>query len=473
MGVRTISQTIDLKNQLGAAATSKYITDISSTGITIHPSTVGQNIYYTQISDGFYIKQMAGSNIDTTNDTTLTSIKANDIIVGNSTSYNTHITNQGLFLRNANTDYLSLTTNGINLGVSNQAHTVIDADSMTIYNNTNKLVDIKGTSNTKGMLIYDGQGNNSQNILATFLDNQFSYQTQGIPIFEVSNATQSPYVKETKFQNWEIDYQTEVITFVPNYRMTDFVELLIEVTHGQTGTQSQRTETFTTITLTPSSPTATIYDSSNIISCECIPSTNVSEMGMMKITITSSSRYLRIGHLTLTYLSEAIGVSKIFCGAYPNKTDVNLFTIGNGKNALNPTNALVVDWEGNVNITGNYYAPLITNANTEIINDVTLTTADTVANIYVDSATCFGRVVHGVFKLEIDDSWAAGKNVNGKVTYVDGFAPQNQADGIGYFGSGIVSCRLWNNGDIRFRNTTAINGSTDTQTVYCSVTWIR
>ena len=171
MGVRTVSQTIDLKNQLGVTATSKYITDIGSTGITVHPSTVGQNIYYTQISDGFYIKQMAGSNIDATNDTILTSIKANDIVVGNSLNYNTHITNQGLFLRNADTDYLSLTINEISLGAGNQTHTVINTDSMAIYNGLNKLVDITKTNENTGMFIYDGQGNNNTNMVASFTNN--------------------------------------------------------------------------------------------------------------------------------------------------------------------------------------------------------------------------------------------------------------------------------------------------------------
>lgn len=478
MGVRTVSQTIDLKNQLGAAATSKYITDISSTGITVHPSTVSQNIYYTQISDGFYIKQMAGSSIDTTNDTTLTSIKANDIIVGNSSGYNTHITNQGLFLRNANTDYLGLTTNEINLGTSNQTHTVIDPDSMTIYNSTNKLVDIDGGT-TKGMTIYNGQGNSEQDIVASFLNNKFSYQEKGVPIFEIENSTQSPYVKENKFQNWTIDYDTEIITFVPNYCMTDFVSLDIEVRHGQTGAQSHQSEVSTIITLTPAAPQQTIYDSSNIISCECIPSENISEMGLMRITVTSSSRYLYIGHMTLTYLASTVGVSKIFCGAYPDKDEISLFTIGNGKDSRTPTNAFSVDWHGNVNTAGELYGPLTTNENVIIDIETHPTTgtnkSDVSAEIEYSSVQSFGRIVHAVFLLTVHGNWSAGGNIYGTISYADGFTPRSQADGTGFFGSGIVSCRLYsgNNSLIRFRNTTTINGSTDAQNIYCSVTWIR
>lgn len=326
MGVRTVSQTIDLKNQLGAAATSKYITDISSTGITVHPSTVGQNIYYTQISDGFYIKQMTGSSIDATNDTTLTSIKANEII----------------------------------LGASNQAHTTIDADSMTIYNGINKLVDIDGGT-TKGMIIYDGQGNTDQHITASFLNDKMVYQEQGVPIFQIKNSNNNNIITTKIIGNpgrelapgdgsslpsgSYIRVTTDIATKFPVVSMNQ-IRIYYYWNIATSGFPSNED----IIILTPDNTPYTIEYNDSTIATFDFYQIHENYGVQLRALVDDLSAGLTVGFkmLEMSYTTTTVATCKIIGGAFANQDDNNLFTLGNGTSTDNTSNAFTVDWQGNI-----------------------------------------------------------------------------------------------------------------------------
>ena len=545
MGVRTVSQTIDLKNQLGAAATSKYITDISNTGITVHPSTVGQNIYYTQISDGFYIKQMAGSSIDTTNDTTLTSIKANDIIVGNSSGYNTHITNQGLFLRNANTNYLSLTTNEISLGTSNQTHTVIDADSMTIYNSINKLVDIDGGI-TKGMIIYDGQDNNDDNILASFTNNgavvgkvdgghveigddtfvmkdskggdsfkitqdedsvATEYYTETVkPIYSgdafmggdpeeiVDNTPFTQVLTKDYVSDISIGFNLKVYYGVKNNYTITYTLLSTETVNLTVG--SSFTHDFYINGDTSNNPLFTYegtcsFDSTTLTASLDITSYYNQAWWQMLWYVRNWS-YIKVELEPIISYKTLLLMPVVTIGRYADVTGNfadSVFAIGKATPATSGTNNIFriarngdTNIQGNLTAGGTIYGPLttyhdiITNISTHSTSySDTNYRSDVNATINLSSVACFGRIVHAVFELIIKGNWTAGNDVWGTLTYVNGYEPVSQADGVGFFGSYLVTSRLYsdNTSHIRFRNTGAIDGSSTNRTIYCSVTWIR
>ena len=262
------------------------------------------------------------------------------------------ISSSALDIANATNQHFWTDDNGVH--VSNEdgnpegeRNTLWNSLGMLFRKGSNYLLNIlvggaDGTGD-KGVAIYDGTGTSDSHLLARFLDSEISFLEDGEKIFSVERASINPYCSQTKFINWTIDYDTAFFTVVTDATLESVQSLSLKIQYGQTGTSGDRHNT--TVILTEDSPSATIYDSSNVVSMVVDASNNV-----VRVTVTSSSRWIYVGDVTCIYATTSINGAKVVGGAFADLTDAPLFAIGNGTSEQNRSNAMSLDFDGNLKV---------------------------------------------------------------------------------------------------------------------------
>lgn len=150
------------------------------------------------------------------------------------------------------------------------------------------------------------------------------------------------------------------------------------------------------------------------------------------------------GTIAKCWAQTAIGMYNSPDSGYTgsNKKGTYIFLIGNGSEGA-PSNALTVDWSGNVKAAG-YVRDTIISATPTI----TRTSGGTVSNIVYRRT---GNVAMLSFSVAYNTSVAAGANVF-EGTIPDGYRPVTHARGCGYYGAHSIIGQISSTGEITIRN---------------------
>jgi hypothetical protein len=150
------------------------------------------------------------------------------------------------------------------------------------------------------------------------------------------------------------------------------------------------------------------------------------------------------GTIAKCWAQTAIGMYNSPDSGYTgsNKKGTYIFLIGNGSEGA-PSNALTVDWSGNVKAAG-YVRDTIISATPTI----TRTSGGTVSNIVYRRT---GNVAMLSFAVAYNTSVASGANVF-VGTLEDGYRPVTHARGCGYYGAHSIIGQIGTDGAITIRN---------------------
>ena len=254
MGIRTLSKTIDLKNQV--STTTKYITAITNTGIKIHPAVgLSNNTQYVLINgNGLYINKY----VDGTNDIVLGSYTPTNVNIGltEENQYSTNISNDvsdvGISMRLSNEyDLLHLDNSGLDLydetlvqeeqaqsnpiahfgdGIILGEHTdnglvgngiILNTETFSIYDdNTDEVFSVKQIGDTilyKKLISITRSTNGISTISGVFLDNYLTKNVLsriGVRLrLNVREVIQKGALKHTKARYYSYEYS---LTTTPN-----------------------------------------------------------------------------------------------------------------------------------------------------------------------------------------------------------------------------------------------------------------
>lgn len=210
-------------------------------------------------------------------------------------------------------------------------------------NNLLALIVAQDQTEDSGMIVYDGGGNNSVNIIASFLGRALKYFYQGVEIFSVETAANNQEISEQeKFNSFQSDgIGTQTRTKVLNYTVLEITEIQvfynwsIQITGLPSGTA--------TATLTEAEPSYTmIY---NDMPYGTISFTRSGKSITLSLYTETADAAVTVTGAVFYYSTGSAGASRIFLGAYPNKAENVAFAIGNGSSEEN-SNAFSVDWNG-------------------------------------------------------------------------------------------------------------------------------
>lgn len=226
------------------------------------------------------------------------------------------------------------------------------------------------TPETRGMVLYDGQANNDTNIIAAFLGSTMFYQTNGIKAFEVEAGELNQEINEP---HYEVNFST--FSVMPDRTENGFYEYDLPIKLANEADSVSNIEVGYSwdiiypyadgngnANLTPAAPSEDIYNGAQqIAALEYVFD------GTDTITLTvkalqslvddgQNGMSFLIWPVTVEYITAGIAASRIYAGAYPNKSDNFLFTVGNGKDENNPSNAMTVDWDGNIRAGGDLFS---------------------------------------------------------------------------------------------------------------------
>ena len=431
---------------------SKYITRINQYGITVHPETVAQGSHYTQIDgNGLYIKELVGSAINLSNDSTLA----------------------------------SFTATGIRMGLENASHFNITPTKLSGNLNTNEYFSIEDKYGVPTTYTYYSDGETrdfriyypSAEPIVTIDDTpttDFVYTDSWVVFDSVPTAgsiisiTYSSSRSAPAFTNGIRSGQTGLFSFVIGSDNTaSGLYSIAEGRENQATNSSSHAEGRLTIAsgeeahsegwrTTASGSSAHAEGSRTIASGpdSHAEGSNTTASGVNShaegdSTIASGVESHAEGDSTIasgTY-SHAEGEYTIASGVRSHAQNEgtiadgheqtaigrynarnisdNAFVIGNGEDDDNRSNALTVNWDGG-----------LSHGIQNITSDITLTDVTSGATI-THQAYKSGQVVTLILSVTSTASWANGGNIN--FTLSGKFLPYHYVTGGGYYGARAVN----------------------------------
>lgn len=226
------------------------------------------------------------------------------------------------------------------------------------------------TEDVNGVAVYDGLGNSANNIIALFTGNRLAYQDQGVPVFEVEssqlvhsiNQKFTSRKKTTEDNDWADygEYRQWNITSVPQYLYEPDLTIPVQVvvayswTIPVSGTPSDSGEVIVSLSDYNWGHYTWTYNDEPIVELTLHTTTNGLSINYFRVPISAleGGLYFELQLKSVIYSTNAVSSSRVYAGAYPDKNEDNLFTIGNGTSSSNTSNAFTVDWQGITTIGG-------------------------------------------------------------------------------------------------------------------------